>query len=146
MIDVNRLGFLARYCGPGSIRDGIPQENAFWIRSVEKYLSVNVLPEDLGIEAGLAQIRKILARKEYDANQNGKFAVFNAGRIIQYMSEYEGMDVQIKHRPSHNDPTHAGIAPAGTYNANAWYESTRTMARALTKFFEENPDSVYPVP
>ena len=61
------------------------------------------------------------------------------------MRKYEGMDIQIKHRPSHDDPTHAGIAPAGIYNANAWSESTRTMARALTKFFDENPDSIYPI-
>ena len=145
MIDVNRLDFVARYCRPKTVRDGMPRPNAFWIRHTEEYLSVNVLPEDLGVEAGLVQVRKILAKKEFKAGPNGRFAVFNVGRVIQYVREFGGVDVRIEHVPSSDDPTHAGIAPAERYDENTWYKSTRTMGHALSQFLIENPDSVYPV-
>ena len=123
----------------------MPDENAFWIKPAEKYLSVNVLPEDLGVEAGLVQVRKTLAKKEFKARHNGRFAVFNTGRAIQYIREYEKLDVRTERMPSPDDPTHAGIAPAERYGENAWHKSTRMMARALSQFLIENPDSVYPV-
>ncbi len=145
MIDVSRLDFLARYCRPGSVRNGMPDENAFWIKPAEEYLSVNVLPEGLGVEAGLVQIRKILDKKRFETRPNGRFAVFNTGRVIQYIREYEKLDVRVEHMPSPDDPTHVGIAPAERYDKNAWHESTRMMARALSQFLIENPDSVYPV-
>ena len=144
MTSVGHLDFLARYCAPSTIRDGMPKEDAFWIRSAEEYLSVNVLPGDLGLDAGLVQIRKMLAKKRHGMSPNGRFAVFNAGRIIQYVQEYAGMDARIERRPSPDDPTHAGITPADGPGANAWYESTRIMARALAKLFYENHGSVYP--
>ena len=134
MIDVNRPDFLARYCSPSSVRNDIPREDAFWIRPTEEHLSVNVLPGGLGVEDGLVQIRKILAKKRFNANPNGRFAVFNAGRVIQYIRESRGVDARIERMPSPDDPTHAGIAPAERYDGNAWYESTRMMARALSQF------------
>lgn len=143
MIDVNRLDFVARYCRPRTVRDGMPRPNAFWIRPGEEYLSVNVLPGGLGVEAGLVQIRKILAKKEFKTSPNGRFAVFNAERVIQYVRESKGVDVRIEHMHSPDDPTHAGIAPAGRYGENVWHKSTRTMARALSRFLRENPGSVY---
>ena len=145
MTDVSRHSFLGRYCSPSTVIDGVPTANAFWIRPAEEYLSVNVLPGDLGVEAGLVQIRKILAKKGFGSSTNGRFAVFNAGRIIQYIREYRRVDVRIEHMPSPDDPTHAGIAPAEIGDANARYKSTRLMARALSKFLRENPDFVYPV-
>ena len=145
MIDVNRLDFFARYCRPSSVRNGISREDAFWIKPAEEYLSVNVLPSGFGIEAGLVQIRKILAKKGFKTRPNGRFAVLNTGRVIQYIREYEKLDVRIEHMPSTDDPTHAGIAPAERYDENAWHKSTRMMARALSQFLIENPDSVYPV-
>lgn len=72
MNDVNRLDFLARYCRPSSVMNGIPDENAFWIKPTEEYLSVNALPKDLGMEAGLAQIRRILAKKGFKTRPNGR--------------------------------------------------------------------------
>ena len=144
MTDVSHLASLVRYCRPNTVEDGIPIDDAFWIRSTEEYLSVNVLPSELGVEAGLVQIRKILAKKKFKANPNGWFAVFNAGSIVQFMKEY-GASVKIEHKPSPDDPTHVGIAPAGRYDANARYVSTRIMARGLSQFFRENPGSVYPV-
>ena len=92
--------------------------NAFWIHPAEEYRSANVLPGDLRVEDGLVQIRKILAKKEFDTSTNGRFAVFNAGRVIQHMHEY-GMNVKVEHRPSPDDLTHAGIAPAGRYDTDA---------------------------
>ena len=145
MTDVNHLAFLGRYCGPSTLKHGIPKADAFWVRSTDHYLSVNVLPDDLGVEEGLAQIRKILAKKRFGANPNGRFAVFNAGRVVQYVRKYGNVDVRIKHMPSPDDPTHAGIAPAERYDENAWYRSTRTIARLLSRILRENPDSVYPV-
>ena len=144
MTGVSRLASLARYCRPGTIEGGIPTDGAFWVRPAEEYLSVNILPEDLGVEAGLAQVKKILDKKRFGANTNGRFAVFNTGTITQHMREY-GMDVKIEHRPSSYDPTHAGISPAGRYDEDAWHISTRIMARALSQFFKDNPGSVYPV-
>ena len=122
----------------------MPTTDAFEIDPDEEYLSVNVLPGDLGIEAGLAQIRKVLAKKRFKTRPNGRFAVFNAGRVIQHVRESEKLDVIIKHMPSPDDPTHAGIAPAGRYDSSTWYGSTFDMALALTQFFIENPDSVHP--
>ena len=145
MIDVNRLDFVARYCSPSTVRDDMIRPNAFWIRPIEEYLSVNVLPSGLGVGAGLVQIRKILAKKRFTTNPNGRFAVFNAGRVIQYIRESRGVDVRIEHMPSPDDPTHASIAPAERYDENTWYQSTRMMARALSQFLRENPDCVYPV-
>ena len=145
MIDVGHLDFVVRYCSPSTVRDGMLRPNAFWIRPTEEYLSVNVLPGDLGVEAGLVQIRKILAKKRFNTSPNGRFAVFNAGRVIQYVRESRGVDVRIKHMPSPDDPTHAGITPAERYDENAWYTSTRMMARALSQFLRENPYSVYPI-
>ena len=122
----------------------MPTEDAFLIRPDEEYLSVNVIPGDLGVEAGLVQVRKILAKKRYRASQNGRLAVFNAGRIIQYLRESGGMDVRIEHKPSPDDPAHAGIAPAGRHGDDAWDGLIHYMARSLSVFFERNPDSVYP--
>ena len=145
MIDVNQIDFVARYCSPSTVRDGILRPNAFWIRPTEEYLSVNVLPGGLGVGVGLVQIRKILAKKGFNTSPNGRFAVYNTGRVIQYVRESRGVDVRIEHMPSPDDPTHAGIAPAGRYDENTWYTSTRMMARALSQFLIEHPDSVYPV-
>ncbi len=144
MTDVSSLSFLGRYCSPSTVKDGVPTADAFWVRPIEEYLSVNVLPGDLGVEEGLAQIREILGKKRFGTSPNGRFAVFNAGRIIQYIRDYRRVDVRIEHMPSPDDPTHAGIAPAEIDDSNARYESTRLMARALSQFFRENPDSVYP--
>ena len=144
MTDVSHLTSLVRYCSPNTVKDGIPIDNAFWIRPAEEYLSVNVLPGGLGVEDGLVQIRKILAKKEFGTSTNGRFAVFNAGRVMQHMREY-GMSVKVEHRPSPDDPTHASIAPAGRYDADAWHKSTRIMARALSQFLRDNPGSVYRV-
>ena len=145
MIDVNHRTLLSRYCSPHTVKDGLPIADAFWIKPDEKYISVNVLPGGLGVESGLAQIKKFLAKKEFKTRPNGRFAVFNTEIIIQYIREYEKMNVKIKHMPSPDDPTHAGIAPAGTYDANAWYESTLGMALALAGFCSDNPDSAYPI-
>ena len=123
----------------------MPKANAFWVGSTNDYLSVNVLPNDLGVEERLEQIRCILAKKRFGANPNGRFAVFNVGHVVQYIHKYGNMDVKIKHIPSPDDPTHAGIMPAKRYNENTWYTSTRTIARLLSSIFRENPDSVYPV-
>ena len=120
MTGVSHLALLSRYCSPRTVKDDVPTEDAFWIKPDEKYLSVNILPSGLGVEAGLAQIRKLLAKKEFKTRTNGRFAVFNAERIIQHIREYEKLDVRIEHMPSPGDPTHAGIAPANTYDTNAW--------------------------
>ena len=61
------------------------------------------------------------------------------------MREFGDVDVRIEHRPSPDDPTHAGIAPAERYDENAWYKSARAMGHALSQFFRENPGFVYPV-
>ena len=144
MTNVSHLALLSRYCSPSAVKDGAPKADAFWIKPAEDYLSVNVMPGDLGVEDGLVQIRKILAKKEFKTRPNGRFAVFNVGRIIRHIREYEGLDVSIEHMPSPDDPTHAGIAPAGVYGSSKWYDSTFGMALALAQFFRENPDSVYP--
>ena len=144
MADVSNLRFLARYCKPSSVEGGMPTEDAFLIRPDEEYLSVNVMPGGLGAEAGLAQVRRILAKKRYRTRQNGRLAVFNAGRIIQHLREYGGVNVRIEHKPSPDDPNHAGIAPAGGRGDDAWDDSAYRMARSLLAFFKENPDSVYP--
>ena len=85
MTDVSHLDFLARYCRPSTVVNGMPKEDAFWIRSKEQHLSVNALPRDLGVEAGLVQIKKILDKKRFGASTNGRFAVFNAGCAIRYI-------------------------------------------------------------
>ena len=122
----------------------MPTEAAFTIRPDEEYLSVNVMPGDLGMEAGLVQVRKILAKKRLETRSNGRLAVFNAGRIIQYLRESGSVDVRIEHKPSPDDPTHAGIAPAGARGDDAWDDSAYFMARSLSAFFIKNTDSVYP--
>lgn len=144
MADVSNLRFLARYCKPSAIEYGMPTEDAFLIRPDEKYLSVNVMPGGPGVEAGLAQVRKILAKKRFGTNQNGRLAVFNAGLIIQYLRESRGMDVRIEYKMSPDDPTHAGIAPVGRRGDDAWDGLIHHMARSLSMFFERNPDFVYP--
>ena len=144
MTNVSHHASIVRYCSPTTVKDGIPIDNAFWIRPIEEYLSVNVLPGDLEVKAGLAHTRKILTKKRFDTNTNGRFAVFNAGCIMQFMHEY-GMNIKIEHRPSPDDPTHAGIAPAERGDASARHESTRIMARALSQFLRDSPSSVYPV-
>ena len=144
MTNVGHLASLARYCRPSTVEDGMPTDDAFWIRPAEEHLSVNVLPGDLGVEAGLVQIRKILAKKRYGTSPNGRLAVFNAGRVVQYMRKYGDMDVRIEHEPAPDDPTHAGIAPADGRDADTWYESKRVMARLLSKIVRENPSSMYP--
>lgn len=145
MTDVNRLDRLCRYCRPGNVLDDMPRTNAFLMRASEKYLSVNILPGDLDVEAGLARINKILGAKEYDTSPNGKFAVFSAGRMISYVRELGNVDIRIECKPSSDDPTHAGIVLAGRHDANARDRLTRTMARAMATFFRKNPDSIYPV-
>lgn len=74
MTNVSHLAFLSRYCSPSTVKDGVPKADAFWFKPAEKYLSVNVLSGDLGVEAGLVQIRKILAKKRYDTSPNGMAA------------------------------------------------------------------------
>ena len=145
MTDVSHLAILSRYCSSRTIKDGLPTTYAFWIKPDEKYLSVNVLPDGFGVEVGLAQIRKLLAKKEFNTRPNGRFAVFNAGYIIQHIHEYKKMHIRIKHMPSYDDPTHAGIVPADTYDANARYESTFGITLALTQFCRNNPDCMYPI-
>ena len=110
MTDVSHLAILSQYCGPRAVKDGLPTTSAFWIKPGEKYISVNVLPDGFGVEVGPAQIRKLLAKKEFKTRPNGRFVVFNAERIIQHIHEYEKIDVRIKHMPSYDDPTHAGMA------------------------------------
>ncbi len=144
MADVSNLRFLVRYCKPSSVEDGMPTEDAFLIRPDEEYLSVNLMPGGLGVEAGLAQVRRILAKKRFGTNQNGRLVAFNAGRIIQYLRESRGMDVRIEYKPSPGDPTHAGIVPAGRRGDDAWDGLIHHMARSLSVFVEKNPDSVYP--
>lgn len=144
MTSVSHLAFLSRYCSPSTVKDGVPTADAFWIKPAEKYLSANVLPGDLGVEAGLVQIRKVLAKKRYDTSPNGRLVVFNVGRAIRHIREYEGFDVRIEHMPSPDDPTHVGIAPAEGDDADTWYDSTFGMALALAQFFRDNHDSVYP--
>ena len=144
MTDVSHLASLARYCRPSTVEDGIPTDDAFWIRPAEEHLSVNVLPGDLGVEAGLVQIRKILDKKRYDTSPNGRLVVFNTGYVVQYMRKYGDMDVRIEHKPTPDDPAHAGIAPADGRDTDTWDESRRVMARLLSKIVRENPGSVYP--
>ena len=144
MAGVSSLRLLARYCKPSSVEDGMPTEDAFLIRLDEEYLSVNVLPGDRGVEDGLEQIRRILAKKEFGTSRNGLLVVCNAGRIIRYLRESGGVDVRIEHKPSPYDPTHAGVAPAGRRGDDAWDNSRYLMARSLSAFFTKNTDSVYP--
>ena len=144
MVDVSSLRFLARYCKPSSVADGMPTEDAFLIRPDEEYLSVNVMPGGPGAGAGLAQVRRMLAKKRYGTSPNGRLVVFNAGRITRYLRESRGMYARIEHKPSPEDPTHAGIAPAGGRGDDAWDGLIHHMARSLSVFFERNPDSVYP--
>ena len=102
------------------------------------------MPGGPGVEAGLAQVRRMLAKKRYGASPNGRLAVFNAGRTMRYLREYGGADARMEHRPPPDDPAHTCIAPAGRRGDYAWDGLIHHMARSLSVFFERNPDSVYP--
>lgn len=79
---------------------------AFLPRRGEKYLSVNWLEyfgeADLG--DAIEQVREVFRRKDYKVKSNGRFAVLEVGA-----AQAVGDTLSIKHLPSINDESHAGI-------------------------------------
>ncbi len=103
---------ISRYCKPSSTDNGEIQATAFLIREKDDSLSVNWL-EFLKCKSRkkeIEEIRKIYSKKLH-VSVNAKLAVLNIGKMKKYVAT-ESLDrrnLQIRHTPSTNDPSHSGI-------------------------------------
>jgi len=106
---------MARYCSPSRMgSDGLPTSDAFKNRLNESYLSVNWL-EYFGrtdIESAIEDVRGAFAGKRYRLSSNGRFAVLNvyeAKNAAAAAVEPLRLQIDIRHSPTTDDPSHAGI-------------------------------------
>lgn len=79
---------------------------AFLPRKGERYLSVNWLEyfDKADVGDAIEQVREAFRRKAYKVKSNGRFAVLEVGA-----TKAIGATLYIKHLPSINDESHAGI-------------------------------------
>lgn len=108
---------ISRYCKPSHIgQNGMLLPAAFLPRKGERYLSVNWLEyfdkADLG--DAIEEVREVFRRKGYKVKSNGRFAVLEVGA-----AKAVGDTLSIKHLPSINDESHAGIFGDTTSNTAA---------------------------
>ena len=99
---------ISRYCASHRTwaQNGMLLPAAFLPRKGERYLSVNWLEyfdkADLG--DAIEEVREVFRRKGYKVKSNGRFAVLEIGA-----AKAAGDTLSIKHLPSINDESHAGI-------------------------------------
>ena len=107
-------------------QNGMLLPAAFLPRRGERYLSVNWLEyfdkADLG--DAIEQVQEVFRRKGYNVKSNGRFAVLEVGA-----AKAVGDTLCIKHLPSINDESHAGIFGDTTSNTAA--ELAILASRAL---------------
>jgi len=98
-----------RYCKPRTVIDGKIAESAFEFRSGEEFLSVNWLEYFGGITAD-AQVEKVREdmRKSLKLSAGGRFARVNVGDVKQRVE-----NAKVKHLPTPENPSHAGIYAHG---------------------------------
>ena len=89
---------------------------AFLPRKGEKYLSVNWLEYfgEADLDDAIEQVREVFRSKGYRVKSNGQFAVLEVGA-----AKAVGDTLSIKHLPSINDESHAGILGDITRNTAA---------------------------
>ena len=143
--EISNADYIVRYCRPSTISNNRIKSTAFKIRSNENYISVNWMPKEIDIHAGLEQVESALAQKNFCARSNGRFVIFNVGMIKLYVYKLAGINISIRHEFSPNDTTHAGIwatHPDETYDRQ---EHLTKLERALSRFTLMHPGTVYPV-
>lgn len=103
---------VSRYCKPSAIGgDGRPLTAAFELREDEEYLSVNWLeyPRPPDLLAAIDLVRASFRRKGFQLARGGRFSVLNVGAIKAAVAEAADRPLQLRHRPSRLDKSHAGI-------------------------------------
>ena len=102
---------VARYCKPSDLVDGIPLPKAFELKKDEEYLSVNWLEYfgESDLNAAVERVRKAFRNNHYQVRQNAGFAVLDVGAAKSALREHTKSEPTVKHLPSRNDPSHAGI-------------------------------------
>ncbi len=93
----------------------MPSALAFRLRPNEEYLSVNWL-EHFGasdLNTAIVCLREVFLNKPYRLQSKARFAVLNVEAVKNAVREATKSEPSIKHLPSRNDPSHAGIL-AGT--------------------------------
>lgn len=114
-----------RYCSPSTVENGKISPNAFYFNG-DDYLSVNWL-EYLGerdIVSAVGVVREVL-NKKLNVKRNGRIAVLNVGAIRKAVSDAIGAVPKIKHIPSDNDKSHAGIFRYDAAETGASQTSTK---------------------
>jgi len=109
---INDSDHVSRYCSPVKVKDGIPLPTAFIPRPNEKFLSVNWLEyfHESDICTCLQRVQEVMCNKGYWIKRNGRFAVFNIGKLkAEFFEVTKSMHIEIRHMPSMNDQSHAGI-------------------------------------
>lgn len=77
--EISDVDFVTRYCAPRTIMNNVIIHTAFEFRYKEEYLSVNVLPSNYDLEAGLAYVQSTLKPDTLHVKPNGRFVIFNVG-------------------------------------------------------------------
>lgn len=126
---------VARYCRARDMVNGLPQENAFRLRSGEEYLSTNWLEHFHGSDrqVQIAGVRTALTGKGFQIRPGTAFAILNVGAATTACKADLNVDIQFTVLGESHDPSHTGIFG---YTA----EDTDTAA-VLAKLARE----VYPV-
>ena len=124
---------ISRYCKPSHIgQNGMLLPAAFLPRAGEDYPSVNWLEYfgtgDLG--DAIEQVREAFRRKNYRVKSNGRFAVLEIGAVKAVEDT-----LHIKHLPSTNDGSHAGIF--GDLTSNTATELATLAGQALYPAIEK---------
>ena len=127
---------MARYCRARDMVNGIPQENAFRLRSGEEYLSTNWLEHfhDSDRQTQIAGVQRALAGKGFRVRRNAAFAVLNVGVATTVCKHDLNLDIQITTLGDAHDPSHSGIFG---------YTADDTDVAALLAR-QVNPGEVYP--
>ena len=143
--EISDTDYIVRYCRPRTVENNRVKSTAFEIRSNEDHISVNWMPKEIDTDVGLERIKSALAQKNFEVRAGGRFVIFNVGVIRSYVYELRGIKISICHKPSLEDPTHAGISLT---DVNMPYDKQKLMysvARAFLKFTKKHPHIVHPI-
>ena len=106
---------VARYCKPSTVEREIVMASAFQPKPDEEYLSVNWL-EYFGVqdvERAVQCVRLAFGQKGYMVRKNGRFAVLGVDEVLRVIHQAFHRSLAIEHRPTSDDPSHAGISGYG---------------------------------
>ena len=101
----------ARYC-PGSrlLEDGTVSPTAFYLRSNERYLSVEWM-EMLKKTDRINEVREVVRifSKKLRLRTSAKIAIVHVGDACSHVKDVSGFEIRFLHEPKRGDRAHSGI-------------------------------------